>query len=133
MELTRFSAQPLFNRKRLHGISRNFVDVLWRCAYYQVLLILFCVFNACSAVHSLCRIVNYCDSVGPWVTFACTLFSFIFHMYNYIFDIHVSIFRFVTLAIQSLFIVCLFLLHRLCFFDDRNAFTCDMNLSIFIA
>lgn len=90
MELTRFSAQPLFNRKRLHGISRNFVDVLWRCAYYQVLLILFCVFNACSAVHSLCRIVNYCDSVGPWVTFACTLFSFIFHMYNYIFDIHVS-------------------------------------------
>lgn len=108
MELTRFSAQRLFNRKRVHGISRNFVDALWRCAYYQVLLILFCVFNACSAMHSLCRIVNYCGSVGPWVTFACTLLSFIFHMYNYIFDIHVPIFRFVT-YINTKFIYCLFI------------------------
>lgn len=56
--------------------------------------------------------------------FICIIL-YLIYMYQYFDLLHISI--------QSLFIVCLFLLHRLCFFDDRNAFTCDMNLSIFIA
>lgn len=121
-----FSAQLLFNRKRLHGIKKFCGNIMGMCIlitrYFRLkyftkyLNIIYFEYLMCalSYIHHVAMSTNV-------MYVSLHTFSFIFDMY-YIFDVCmiVSIFRFVP-YFSTKFIFRLFLLCWLCVLDDRNA------------
>lgn len=121
-----FSAQLLFNRKRLHGIKKFCGNIMGMCIlttryfrfkyFSKYLNIIYFEYLMCalSYIHHVAMSTNV-------MYVSLHTFSFIFNM-HYIFDVCmiVSIFRFVP-YFSTKFIFRLFLLCWLCALDDRNA------------